>query len=88
MPSYKPLQKLAPHNPSEKMPPSHSRPYSTQDAIPRLSSSTQKFSNKEIVQNSRNKQPFELKKDPRDKIINTYQPLYQSKVNFSNFNRN
>ncbi len=84
MPSYKPLPKLAAHIPGTKMAPTHSRPYSTQDASPPLSCGSRAYDQKRIDSHSRNIEPFETKQELEQKVMNTYQPLYNPPVSFPN----
>lgn len=85
MPSCKPQQKMSAQYKAETAFPTHTRPYSTQDASPAFNYSAkrpieteEKKNNKIIlskkqIKYSRNKQSLDLK-DTQNKVMNTYQP--------------
>lgn len=80
MPSYKPLPKLAAHIPSDKVMPSHARPYSTQDAAPAFNYPVKEYDQKKVDLNSRNKDFIDARTGLEHKVMNTYQPEYQAPV--------
>ena len=75
MPSHKPLPKLTAHNPDYGVTPTHSRPYSTQDASPPLSYTGRETVGKNKIP-SRNFENLEVKKN--NKVMNTYQENFNA----------